>query len=243
MSSMINKRSRSTNWSEEDKKVLRKLVLERAHILENKDTSTNTNTAKKLAWEDVLSCYNIISLHKRDLSQIQNQWRNMKNRAKASEHNFRKARNMTGGGPPPPSPPPEDQELIAALPNEFVVDNNPFDSDTTHDQQEVTKEAGDDSLESTAHAKPDLPNSTELPRITKPTHHFKAKPKKTGKSNSNYEHQLFLLAKKSREELMKQQQELHLLRMEQERELHEKRLQILVLEEEYLKKKIINLEK
>ncbi|CAG4941596.1 unnamed protein product [Colias eurytheme] len=46
--------------------------------------------------------------------------------------------------------------------------------------------------------KPELPNfSTELPRIN-PTHHiFKAKPKKTGKSNSNYEHQLFLLAKKA----------------------------------------------
>ncbi|CAG4961114.1 unnamed protein product [Colias eurytheme] len=96
-----------------------------------------------------------------------------------------------------------------------------------YSEKEVTKESADDTLklnendESTAHAKPELPNfSTELPRITKPTHHiFKAKPKKTGKSNSNYEHQLFLLAKKSREELMKQQQELHLIRIKQEGEL------------------------
>lgn len=102
--------------------MLRTLVLQRADILENKETSTKINAAKKLVWEDVVSwlvldcnfynclhkfhsngywkgttilhfvfnfSFNKVSNNKRDLNQILNQWRNMKNRAKSLPNNRR----------------------------------------------------------------------------------------------------------------------------------------------------------
>lgn len=57
----LKKRVRSCNWDEEEKRLLINLVLERIDVIENKDTSTNTNTKKKASWQEILSWY-ILSL-------------------------------------------------------------------------------------------------------------------------------------------------------------------------------------
>ncbi|XP_050558526.1 uncharacterized protein LOC118262070 isoform X2 [Spodoptera frugiperda] len=124
------KRARSSNWDEEEKRILRQLIMEKIDIIEKKDTTTNTNAKKKAAWQEILSSFNSLNKKPRDMTQIVTQWRNTKGLAKTRESEYRRARQMTGGGPPPPSPPQEDLELIQSLPNEFVIDSNVFDSDS-----------------------------------------------------------------------------------------------------------------
>lgn len=81
--------------------------------------------------------FNAVDSTKRDMTQLLNQWKNMKTKAKKSEFSYRRARSMTVGGPPPPRPPPEDQELIDAIPHEFSIDSNCHDSDSIYIKQVV----------------------------------------------------------------------------------------------------------
>ncbi|XP_046976550.1 uncharacterized protein LOC124542666 [Vanessa cardui] len=124
------KSARSSNWDEEEKRLLRQLIIEKNDIIEKKDCSTNTHAQKKAAWQEILSSFNSLNNKQRDLTQLITQWRNTKGQVKSRESEYRRARLMTGGGPPPPSPPPEDLEIIQSIPNEFVVDSNAFDSDS-----------------------------------------------------------------------------------------------------------------
>ncbi|KAJ0169960.1 hypothetical protein K1T71_014566 [Dendrolimus kikuchii] len=233
------KRVRSNNWSEKEKKMLKMLVLERADVIENKDTSTNANASKKLAWEEVLSCFNTISPNKRDMGQLLNQWRNMKYKDKKSEFTFRRVKITTGGGDPPPSPPVEDQILMEAFAHEFGVDSNKYNSDPLHIKRP-------ESSETVANSSSQPQNIVERDVTQELSHnqqHGETSKKKLKRCTGDcckgdHEHALFLLAKAAREEAMKREREAHECKMKNERELHENRLAIMSLEKEYWLSKI-----
>ncbi|XP_075153450.1 uncharacterized protein LOC142227022 [Haematobia irritans] len=78
-----NKRSRSENWSEEDKELLKQLVRMRVKDIENKHTDTNTNHRKKRAWMDLEKEFNSkCSCVKRTVQQLKSQWTTIKIQAK-----------------------------------------------------------------------------------------------------------------------------------------------------------------
>ncbi|CAF4848743.1 unnamed protein product [Pieris macdunnoughi] len=193
MNESTNKRVRSSNWDDYDKEVLRTLALQRAEILENKDTTTKVNAAKKKAWEEVVTSFNRVSRNKRDLPQILNQWRNMKTRAKSMSNERRDSSSTS---------------------NEFILP-----------EVELIVE----------------PEASTVREVFSAGTSKKAKKKNNLKSNccnQDHEHDIYLLAKKSREEVMWQQRQLHETRMQQEKEIHEKRIDLMRLEEEYWRLKM-----
>ncbi|XP_047040883.1 myb/SANT-like DNA-binding domain-containing protein 3 [Helicoverpa zea] len=253
----LKKRVRSCNWDEEEKRLLRILVLERIDVIENKDTSTNTNTKKKASWQEILSCFNSLNKKKRDLKELTTQWRNTKGKVKSRESEYKRAKLMTGGGPPPPSPPPEDLAIIQATPNECIVDSNQFDSDSVHitkihesltsgninlspiDDPWTPMPGTSNQLKETKQISEDVgqpeTNKGILCSASNRVHNTFSKkkciPKKNKNNVENYERELFLLVKKSRER-----------EYERAEEIHKKKMSILDLEYEYWKKKINKIE-
>lgn len=65
---------------------------------------------------------------KRNVVQIQQQWKTMKMEAKKALSEHRRVIGQTGGGPRPQSPNPEHVVMQGLLPHEFVEDYNIFDS-------------------------------------------------------------------------------------------------------------------
>ncbi|XP_047508820.1 uncharacterized protein LOC125052201 isoform X2 [Pieris napi] len=191
MNESTNKRVRSSNWDDYDKEVLRTLALQRAEILEKKDTTTKVNAAKKKAWEEVVTR---VSRNKRDLPQILNQWRNMKTRAKSMSNERRDSSSTS---------------------NEFILPEVELIVEPEASTVREVFSAGSTSK------KPKKKNSL-----------------KSNCCNQDHEHEIYLLAKKSREEVMWQQRQLHETRMQQEKEIHEKRIDLMRLEEEYWRLKM-----
>ncbi|XP_050557016.1 uncharacterized protein LOC118264907 [Spodoptera frugiperda] len=254
------KRARSSNWDEEEKRILRQLIMEKIDIIEKKDTTTNTNAKKKAAWQEILSSFNSLNKKPRDMTQIVTQWRNTKGLVKTRESEYRRARQMTGGGPPPPNPPQEDLELIQSLPNEFVIDSNVFDSDSifieTIKQSQSTatekmmSESGlapteiaiiVDSEKSTQLS--NTPDVEENPILSTPLaatkvekHTIKRelyKPKHKPKQNNK-------IADNYEEQLFLLTKKCKENKEKREDELHKKRMAILDLEQKYWEKKLKN---
>ncbi|KAL4720582.1 hypothetical protein ACJJTC_013507 [Scirpophaga incertulas] len=214
----IKKQVRSSNWDEEEKKLLRQLILDKIDIIERKECSTNTNALKKAAWQEILCSFNTINSKQRDMTQLITQWRNTKGQVKSRESEYRRARLLTGGGPPPPSPPPEDREILQIIPNEFVVDSNCFDSDSifieTMKQSQISERKSKSEVTLTPTVTNEIIDTEE-----------------SAQTDNEYEQQLFLLAKKSKENQERR-----------EEEIHSKRMIILGLEQKYWEKKIKKLE-
>ncbi|RVE47020.1 hypothetical protein evm_008302 [Chilo suppressalis] len=262
----IKKRVRSSNWDEEEKRLLRHLIMDKIDIVEKKECSTNTNALKKAAWQEILCSFNTINKKQRDMTQLITQWRNMKGQVKSRESEYRRARLMTGGGPPPPSPPPEDREILQIIPNEFVVDSNCFDSDSlfmkTITQSQIAETESEVTLiptvsneridieksvessnpqadvEETVVASPSLQSTplastydTVLRSKNIKRKLYKPKNKQNQMMDNDYEQQLFLLAKKSKENQERR-----------EDEIHKKKMIILDLEQKYWEKKIMKME-
>ncbi|XP_028167354.1 uncharacterized protein LOC114357775 [Ostrinia furnacalis] len=247
------KRVRSSNWDEDEKKLLRQLIMEKIDVVEKKDCTTNTHAEKKAAWQEILSSFNSLNKKKRDMTQIITQWRNTKGQVKSRESEYRRARLMTGGGPPPPSPSQEDMEIIQILPNEFVVDSNAFDSDSifikkmeqsqspaTQKVQLPSKSEVTEVLVSTSDSEIIIDSEKSI-QISNPLEDAEEKvlqltpiastsnsilkkknimrrklykpKKKEIKIADDYEEELFLLTKKSKEHREKREEELHTKRM------------------------------
>ncbi|KAK4880499.1 hypothetical protein RN001_008645 [Aquatica leii] len=139
--SAIKKKARSENWLEEDKHLLLELVQERVRIIENKNTDTNTNNQKKTCWDSLLDSFNAMCNGKpRTVAQLKTQWSSLKLLAKKEVATERRELIKTGGGPQPPIGKTYYKYISAWLPNEFVVDKNEFDSDTTNIKKILEKE-------------------------------------------------------------------------------------------------------
>ncbi|CAG9124581.1 unnamed protein product [Plutella xylostella] len=132
------KRARSENWVEEDKILLRELVKERVHALENKNTDTNTNAKKLNAWADLMLSFNSMCKGSpRKLAQLKTQWTGQKMDEKKKKGNVRREMLKTGGGPPPPSEQCDPDDIESWLPHEFTVDTCEGDSDFLHQYETV----------------------------------------------------------------------------------------------------------
>ncbi|XP_022819361.1 uncharacterized protein LOC111351592 [Spodoptera litura] len=127
---MSQKRSRSINWNEEEKQLLRSVLKQYSQIIENKSLSTNTNTIKTKAWEEIHTKFNELNSRPRALSQLKHQWKTMKINARKTYSIFKKEANKTGGGARPTSPSDAIIEVKDLLnPAELLRDHNVYDSD------------------------------------------------------------------------------------------------------------------
>ncbi|XP_037294573.1 uncharacterized protein LOC119189358 [Manduca sexta] len=66
----------------------------------------------------------------RSVVQLKAQWGLLKMKAKKMKSEEKKELTKTGGGPPPVIPGVSSEDISSWLPNEFVTDNNEFDSDS-----------------------------------------------------------------------------------------------------------------
>ncbi|XP_075149278.1 myb/SANT-like DNA-binding domain-containing protein 3 [Haematobia irritans] len=134
-----SKRPRSENWSEDDKELLKELVKMRVNAIENKNTDTNTNQAKKKAWLELEKDFNnMTSCGHRTVPQLKSQWTTIKIQAKKEMSEYRSQIRKTGGGQAPLGAPLQGNDIAIWLPNEFVVDENEFDSDITFSKNDDT---------------------------------------------------------------------------------------------------------
>ncbi|XP_046976391.1 uncharacterized protein LOC124542494, partial [Vanessa cardui] len=117
--------------------ILIDLVKERVREIENKNTDTNSNAKKVVAWNDLKERCFLIYFNcmcqgaPRTVSQLKAQWGLMKIKEKKRKAEQRKELFKTGGGPPPVKEVPT-EDIGSWLPNEFVVDSNEFDSDNVN---------------------------------------------------------------------------------------------------------------
>ncbi|CAG9834989.1 unnamed protein product [Diabrotica balteata] len=109
--------------------LLKNIVQDYLHVIENKNLSTNTNKSKLNAWLQITERFNAANVRKRDKKQLMNQWKLAKINCKKQMSQLRRELNKTGGGPKPPSPSPEVLEIAEMIPLELEVDYNEFDSD------------------------------------------------------------------------------------------------------------------
>ncbi|KAL0902468.1 hypothetical protein ABMA27_000326 [Loxostege sticticalis] len=121
------KRQRTENWLEEDKYLLKELVKERENAIK-KETDTYTIKRKVAAWADSQTTFNSMCAGVNcSITQLKTQWSLIKISAKKDKTI---AQIKTGGGPPLSVPDDRADDLTSWLSNEFVVDDNRFDSDS-----------------------------------------------------------------------------------------------------------------
>ncbi|XP_037817453.1 uncharacterized protein LOC119607565 isoform X1 [Lucilia sericata] len=90
-----SKRNRGVNWIEEDKILLKRLVKERIKAIEDKNTDTDTNQRKKLAWLEIEEKFNSKCLGgPRNVLQLKSQWTLTKVQAKKDLENPRKPQKI-----------------------------------------------------------------------------------------------------------------------------------------------------
>ncbi|KAG7307511.1 hypothetical protein JYU34_007715 [Plutella xylostella] len=124
-----HKKKRAENWSPEEKEVLRDIIAQAAHIIENKSTNTSINMAKTKEWKNITRKLNELTGKGRGESEIKLAWKRMKLAAKANVSAHKRAQTATGGGEKPPSPSAEDLEVMAIAPQDFIITYNDYDSD------------------------------------------------------------------------------------------------------------------
>ncbi|XP_037302072.1 uncharacterized protein LOC119192356 [Manduca sexta] len=114
-----SKKKRGENWTFEEKEILRQLISESAHILENKSTKTNTNMLKSKEWQNITNKLNELMGRNRTNGEIKLAWKRMKLAAKANFSLHRREQSQTGSGKKPPSPSPEDLAAMSIAPHRF----------------------------------------------------------------------------------------------------------------------------
>ncbi|CAK1592299.1 unnamed protein product [Parnassius mnemosyne] len=124
------KRKRSANWDALEKSLLKSCMKEFVSIIENKNTDTNTNKSKTIAWQKVMKSFSELNSRVRELAEVKQQWRTMKLDAKKNMSQVKTSIKCTGGGPKPLSPDPETIDILSMIPQEFETDSNVFDSDS-----------------------------------------------------------------------------------------------------------------
>ncbi|KAF9406489.1 hypothetical protein HW555_013168 [Spodoptera exigua] len=123
------KRKRGENWSCDEKEILRQLIAQSAHILEDKSTKSSVNLQKIKEWKNVQVKFNELTGKFRSGGELKLAWKRMKLSAKSNLSMQRREQRMTGGGEKPPSPSPEDLAVMAIAPHDFVIETNDYDSD------------------------------------------------------------------------------------------------------------------
>ncbi|XP_063821426.1 uncharacterized protein LOC135071594 [Ostrinia nubilalis] len=123
------KKKRGENWSSEEKEILRQLIGQSAHIIEDKSTKTSINIQKIKEWKNISNKFNEITGKLRSCAEMKLAWKRMKLSAKLNLSSHRREQTKTGGGPKPSSPSPEDLEIMAIAPHDFVIELNDYDSD------------------------------------------------------------------------------------------------------------------
>uniref|UniRef100_A0A1I8Q2D2 Regulatory protein zeste n=1 Tax=Stomoxys calcitrans TaxID=35570 RepID=A0A1I8Q2D2_STOCA len=134
------KRHRSENWNDEDRELLKDLIKKRVKVIENKNTDTNTNKLKKAAWMELVDDFNSLCTSGiRNLTQLRSQWSTIKMTAKKEMLSYRKQAKLTGGGPPTSLAALSGNDIAVWLPEEFVIDDNEFDSDVIFSKKDASE--------------------------------------------------------------------------------------------------------
>ncbi|XP_059220268.1 uncharacterized protein LOC106093181 isoform X2 [Stomoxys calcitrans] len=143
------KRHRSENWNDEDRELLKDLIKKRVKVIENKNTDTNTNKLKKAAWMELVDDFNSLCTSGiRNLTQLRSQWSTIKMTAKKEMLSYRKQAKLTGGGPPTSLVALSGNDIAVWLPEEFVIDDNEFDSDVIFSK--IIQETQEDAIVKTS---------------------------------------------------------------------------------------------
>ncbi|KAF9409277.1 hypothetical protein HW555_011312 [Spodoptera exigua] len=123
------KRKRGENWSCDEKEILRQLIAQSAHILEDKSTKSSVNLQKIKEWKNVQVKFNELTGKFRSGGELKLAWKRTKLSAKSNLSMHRREQHLTGGGEKPPSPSPEDLAVMAIAPHDFVIETNEYNSD------------------------------------------------------------------------------------------------------------------
>uniref|UniRef100_A0A0A9XQ61 Regulatory protein zeste n=1 Tax=Lygus hesperus TaxID=30085 RepID=A0A0A9XQ61_LYGHE len=107
---------------------LRKLVMEKRNIVENKQSDAVTNSAKKAAWEEIAKKFNEEPAHtKRTVYQLMKCWDNIKTKKKKELAVMKRARMSTDGKHPSTSPSTEEgikmESLVTDVTDHWSVDS------------------------------------------------------------------------------------------------------------------------
>ncbi|KAJ8730296.1 hypothetical protein PYW07_017334 [Mythimna separata] len=76
------KKKRGENWSPDEKEILRQLISQSAHIIEDKSTKTAVNILKIKEWKNLSNKFNEITGKKRSVVELKLAWKRMKLSAK-----------------------------------------------------------------------------------------------------------------------------------------------------------------
>ncbi|KAF5277180.1 hypothetical protein FQR65_LT03886 [Abscondita terminalis] len=112
------------------KQLLVLLLKDYASIIENKASNKNSNKRKSNNWKENHQKFNTATNRRRELSQLQVQWKTMKIVARKNVSHSKRERGRTGSRPKPSSPILVDMEIINLLNlGESIRDENKWDCD------------------------------------------------------------------------------------------------------------------
>lgn len=129
-----NKRSRSVNYTSEEKHVLLNIILKYKAIVENKKTDAVSNEQKMLGWKKIAEEFNATSpnLQPRTVESIKKFYDNKKKEVRKEVAEEKKELLLTGGGTLPILKKDQNQDLILSIMDKTSVHGtqNIFDSDS-----------------------------------------------------------------------------------------------------------------
>ncbi|XP_046971886.1 uncharacterized protein LOC124538748 isoform X2 [Vanessa cardui] len=131
------KRKRSENWTTEEKDILREMIGQSCHIIENRCTKASSNNKKTQEWRDITKRLNELTGKCRSDADVKLAWKRMKLAAKANLSTHWKDLAKTGGGNKPKSPSQEDLATMNIVPCDFILEYNNFDSDAMRPEVEL----------------------------------------------------------------------------------------------------------
>ncbi|CAH2096051.1 unnamed protein product [Euphydryas editha] len=123
------KKKRSENWSAEEKDILREMIAQSRHIIEDKSTKASSNIKKAQEWKNIAKKINELTGKNRSDGEVKLAWKRMKLAAKANLSAHRQHQMKTGGGEKPKSPSQEDLAIMNIAPHDFLVEYTDYDSD------------------------------------------------------------------------------------------------------------------
>ncbi|CAH0727114.1 unnamed protein product, partial [Brenthis ino] len=123
------KKKRSENWSAEEKDILREMIAQSRHIIEDKSTRASSNIKKAQEWKNIANKINELMGKNRSDGEVKLAWKRMKLAAKANLSAHRQHQMKTGGGEKPKSPSQGDMAIMDIAPHDFIVEYNDYDSD------------------------------------------------------------------------------------------------------------------
>ncbi|XP_050707390.1 myb/SANT-like DNA-binding domain-containing protein 3 isoform X1 [Eriocheir sinensis] len=238
--------SRSSPLSSVDKEMLVDLIKEYIEVINDRSMKFNAINKKAVAWQELARRFNDLTGNRKSPQQVRKIWENIRNRAKKDYSRNKAARGKTGGGPTPALFDPISVAVLPLIEDELGLVHQEWESDQGfHGQTALSVDDGSVTISVSEVEDNDTKDAgiavTPSPPVPSPPADTRTGPS-TSSQVGRCTKKKKLASQEKQEALRLATERNHLLR-EMDREVHQKRLELMEHEKRLATEHYANLSK